>query len=164
MGTEENAEVHLYKTFSCVVSKNEYLLCTGSLLAVSWNPDLVSSYKDYAGTMESHLPLCTWAELPHKGHGIHLSRCPFEIQALLGGHREMWLLHPSRFLLVEVRPRQGCGYVAAMLCTVLGRFQCCLVSAWAAHAAGTQIYFLFFLLLGSNFFLLLRLYCAHTLL
>lgn len=78
------------------------LLCRGSLLATSWNPDLISFCKDCTGNTGPHLPLCPWAKLPDKGHGIHPSHCHFETEAFLGDHRELWLLCPGRFLLVDL--------------------------------------------------------------
>lgn len=60
-----------------------------------------------------------------------------------------------------MRPRQGCGCAATMFTQSWEDFD--VVSAWVAHAAGTKI-FLLFLLLGSAFFLLLRLYYVHMLL
>lgn len=60
-----------------------------------------------------------------------------------------------------MRPGQGCGCIATMFAQSWEDFDA--VSAWVAHAAGTKI-FLLFLLMGSDFFLFLRLYYVHTLL
>lgn len=86
-----------------------------------WNPDLISSSKDCTGNMGPHLPLCSWAKLPHKGHGIHPSRCHFETVAFLGDHVEIWLLCPGRFLLVDLgmwwqRRGQGRAVVTLQRC------------------------------------------------
>lgn len=61
---------------------------------------------------------------------------------------------------------QGKAVVTLQCCHAQsqGDVSAVLLSAWVAHAAGTKIYFLLFLLLDSDFCFLLRLHCAHMLL